>query len=83
MQSILRVYCHYEFVTHTVMLHFLTETWIACCCNSVGIQKPQIYDLESENTKYALRMMDVACVHICVLTRSAIFHLDCNECYGL
>ena len=65
------------------MLHFLTETCISSGCNSVGIHKPQIYDMERENTKYGLRMMVVGCVHICVLTRFAIFRLGCNKCLGL
>lgn len=81
MQSIL--YCPYEFVTQTIMLHFLTETCIFCGCNSVGIHKPQNYDMERENTKSGLRLMDVSCVHICVLTRFAMFRLGCNECFGL
>ena len=80
MQSVL--YSHYEFVTQTIVLHFLTETWISCGCNSVGIHKPQICNMERENTKTALRMMEVSCVHVCVLTRFTIFRLGCNECLG-
>jgi hypothetical protein len=80
MQSIL--YRPYKLVTQTIMLHFLTETCIFCSCNSVGIHKPQIYGMERENTKSGLRLMDVGCVHICVLTRFAMFRLGC-ECFGL
>lgn len=80
MQSIL--YSHYVFVTQTIMLHFLTETYISCGRNSVGLHKPKIYDMERENAKSGLRVIDVGCVHICVLSRFAIFRLGCNECLG-
>jgi hypothetical protein len=49
----------------------------------VGIHKPQIYGMEREHTKSGLRLMDVGCVHICVLTRFAMFRLGYNECFGL
>jgi hypothetical protein len=49
-------YCPYEFVTQTIMLHFLTETCISCGCNSVGVHNPQIYDMERENTKSGLKL---------------------------
>jgi hypothetical protein len=81
MQSIL--YSHYEFVIQIIMLHFLTDTCISCGPNSVSILKPKIYDMERENTKFGLRVMNVGCVHICVLSRFAIFRLGCNECLGV
>jgi len=64
------------------MLHFLTETCISSGCNSVGIHKPQIYDMEREDTETSLRMMEVSCVHVCVLTRFATFRVGCNGCLG-
>jgi len=80
MQSIL--YSHYEFATLTIMLRFLTETCICCGYNSVSIHKPYIYVMERENTKTGLRMLEVSCFHVCVLTRFAIFCLGCNGCLG-
>jgi hypothetical protein len=81
MQSIL--YSHYVFVTQTIMLHFLTETCISCGRNSLGIRKLKVCDMEKENAKSVLRVIDVGCVHICVLSRFAIFRLGYNECLGL
>ena len=44
-------YCLHEFITHSVILHFLTETCISYSCNNVVIHKPHIHDLEKEKNE--------------------------------